>query len=50
MGVGLARALCTQLLAAALLTVSGPCDAESSARDVFTLINERLSFMKNVAV
>ena len=50
MGVGLTRILGMQLLAAALLAVSGSSHADSCATDVFRLINKRLSFMKDVAI
>ena len=50
MGVGLARAFPMPLLALALLVVSGPCIAQSSATEIFRLINERLAFMEDVAM
>ncbi|TDJ20306.1 MAG: gamma subclass chorismate mutase AroQ [Gammaproteobacteria bacterium] len=50
MGVGLAKAFSMPLLALALFVVSGPCIAESGATEVFRLVNERLAFMKEVAM
>jgi chorismate mutase len=50
MGVGLARAFSVPLLARVLLVVSGTCIAESGPTEVFRLINERLAFMKDLAM
>jgi chorismate mutase len=50
--VGLARqnAHRQSLLALVLLAVSGACFAAPSATDIFKLVNERLGFMKDVAM